>query len=295
MDDKLVHTQVKHSYVSNKFAEQNNLNCRLNAIITRETIAVALCSLDCKALYLLKSYAFSSALDNHELVTLVRNIAKVDKQLHNAIIESAKISLLSEKHLLVPSENYSSGLGNELLQLQFDIDTTDYLHRDVIESVLCENIYAFPVGFSTAAEISYPEAIVQHSHTVLLSALVEFVNKGNLERKAAFINVTKGYLDVFLFDKKNLIYANHFEWQVGGDVFYYALYSLSNLGFNVELDPLYLTGAEMAREGSNEHYVRLKRQVKNLVFMQVPYFEKEQKEFSNFWGNQYFDLLYMAK
>ena len=156
------------------------------------------------------------------------------------------IMMANKRFTMIPLELFEE----EQAELLFYHNHQKRENETVIYNILKKNnvVVIFGIDKSTYAFLNeqYPEARFYSQSTPLIEYFSIKSRLGN--SKKMYASVRKDAIDIYCFERGQLLLANSFECMQTEDRIYYLLYAWKLLEFNQERDELHLTGTLSDKE-----------------------------------------------
>lgn len=166
---------------------------------------------------------------------------------------------------LVPNRLYNETEKQAYLEKLVKLEPADRLFSDELPFADAMAIYPLHTGVVEALKTQFPEASIAHSASALARALSSLHMDESPRR--IFFNLRDGMVQVFAFEKDDLLLLNTFTFLESADLVYFLMLVYQQLSWNPGDAPLF--GAGLLVEDS-AIYRNLLRYFPNLRFVQVP-------------------------
>lgn len=166
---------------------------------------------------------------------------------------------------LVPNRLYNEGEKRAYLEKLVSLEPGDQLFSD--ELPFADAMSVYPLGSELVQELKgqYPEATFCHSASAL-SRIFCKLHSETSERRV-FFNLRDGVIQVFAFEKDDLLLLNAFHFLDSSDLVYYLMLVYQQLSWKSDEAPLF--GAGLLVEDS-AIYRNVIRYFPNFRFLDVP-------------------------
>lgn len=176
---------------------------------------------------------------------------------------SVCIMIENNRSTLIPSLLFDPSEKQTYLDFIHEKDDTTETLFDRLPQLDMVNVYGASANLLEAGLQVFPGAKTFHHSTALIySICLNFKNR--LSRGKAFIYVRESDFDLLIFDGKQLNYFNSFHLMVPGDLIYYVIFVMEQLGLNPEETEVALMG-NIDRD--SEIYELLYRYIRNIEFV----------------------------
>lgn len=128
------------------------------------------------------------------------------------------------------------------------------------------------------------------SHAKVLIDNLLIMYKNSLNQKRIFINVRKSYLDIVIFDGRNLVYFNTFNYKSKEDFIYFVIYVMDQLKLNPEEIEVIFSGMI---EKNSMIFETIYKYVRNVSFQPKPVGFSYSYLFSDIPSHYFFNLLHL--
>jgi hypothetical protein len=182
---------------------------------------------------------------------------------------------------LVPHRLFSEQACPKYFHLLQPTNQETIFGHEAIKDFGCQLVWAAPATFKPLVQQYQPRhlggSLIQQFHAL-----------SSPEGYSIFMNVRSNLAQIIVFDTRNLVFYNTFEFNKPADLLYYVLLVFDQFRINPEQVPLQVSGALM--EGT-EHFNMLHKYVQKIVFITpkaIPNLPKSDKALpAHYW----FDLL----
>ena len=231
----------------------------------------------------LKSFAIEEK-DPVKLVSAVRSIYQSDFLL-SLLYRKVRVLFDTEHYTLIPSRLYNEQEKESYFEQMVKMEDKASLLADDLRDFRAYLLYPIHQNIFSATKVQFPTAKIGHAISGVLSGCRSFTRE--TQEIYTFVNVQNRNLQVFVFDKENLLFANTFAFETSKDALYYLLLVFDQFKLKPDLSPVLLSG--MIRENS-EIYHLFFRYIKNLKFTPAPTNLKLGKQMEQEYLHQYFDI-----
>ncbi|RMG84365.1 MAG: DUF3822 family protein [Bacteroidetes bacterium] len=236
-----------------------------------------------------------SVTDDKNRILLLRDfsVAGADAQLAALdedpllplLFRKAKVAFQSPAHCLVPD------------RLFHDAHKATYL-TGVAGEVPPETVQSCPVPVVPAHLVFQPEpALFQKVKSLIPTAhfyhmgcpLILSAHKmgGFSKDQVLFVNIRDRFIQIVLFEKRNLLLFNQNRFETSRDALYHLLLVFSQFKLSTEETPVWVSGQIME---NSELYTLFYRYIKNLQLVPAPDFVQLGKRFGKTSPHLYYDL-----
>ena len=137
---------------------------------------------------------------------------------------------------LIPCSVYNQADESKILSLNTDI--FECILRDEITSQNAKLIYSVPEKIKSTIDTFFPKIKSNSLETILIKEYEKITR----EKPTAYININQNSVLITIFNKKNLIFNNSFDFITKEDLLYYVLFSFEQLKFSPEKTKVILFG-----------------------------------------------------
>ncbi len=209
----------------------------------------------------------------------------LDDSLLRLSFRSTKIALVSLESTLVPSSLFDEEKTSLYLEQTVGQDPLNTINTEFIEGLGANNIYAFNSAILSLLRTYFPQAKFYHIATSLIKAYRSLAEHSNGAQ--VYINVLQETFQVAVFDGKDLLYYNSFNYRSTKDFIYFVQLVYSQLKLKQEKTPINISG-ELVEE--SEIYKLLYRYIRNIHFVQLPPFYRFGERFNALSKHFFYDL-----
>lgn len=217
-----------------------------------------------------------------ELQTLMHQ----DKMLQLSF-KTVKISLLHQAFTFVPEELYESHNEEAYLKKVSANASNEIVGHDDLKHLSIKNIYALKFDLQRFIKESFPNAEILHNVSHLVNNLFPLVADENLKKKM-FMNFHQKQVQIILFEGKNLLFANNFQFQTGNDAAYFLMLVVNQFKLNPEIIEVALSGQI---EKDTEVYNTIFRYIRNLTFLDYTIAKDKKRAFINIENHLFLNIL----
>jgi len=175
----------------------------------------------------------------------VRNILEKTESFHHTYKE-VNILQISNRYTLIPFDLFDE----DHLENFFHYNFTQKENEKVCYNLLRRTniILAFEINQLIYKDLTerFPSCKFHTQGSVLVEHFATKSRFGN--SKKMYIYVRKNDIDIFCYERSNVILANTFHCKNTEDIIYYSLYIWKQLGFNQEKDELHLCSLKEDKE-----------------------------------------------
>jgi len=197
----------------------------------------------------------------------------------NNPFKTVKIAYDGKKSTLIPTALFDPNEKENYFNFNFPKAHHEMVVADHLLAPDAWQIYVMPNHLKETLRSTFPRCKVVHHSTLLIEAV--WANyKNRINTPYLFMNVRRHLFDILIFDGRQLIFFNTFNYQNAEDITYYLVFVLEQLNYNPEKIPLVLLGDIEAVDGLTELLLRYVRQIGNgrkndayrysYIFNQVP-------------------------
>jgi hypothetical protein len=201
--------------------------------------------------------------------------------------KTVKISLLHQAFTFVPTELYESHNEASYLQKVSANTSNEMICHDDLKYLSIKNIYALKFDLQRFIKETFPNVEIFHSISHLVNNLSPLVVNENLKKKL-FMNFHQKQVQIILFEGKNLLFANNFQFQTGNDVAYFLMLVVNQFKLNPEIIEVILSGQI---EKDTEVYNTIFRYVRNLSFLDYAIAKDKKRAFTNIENHLFLNIL----
>lgn len=210
----------------------NYVNPQINNITQQEiSIQVSLNGFS----FLIKSSETQSCLlfrnykfDKLQLIDeLIRKIEQkiVEDQYIKAEFSKAELIFISQKATLVPSEFFDTKHLKKYFEFNHNLNELDELHYTHIPAINAYNVFSVPNYLTNIFYDISHNITFKHQATSLISYGYNIASTKN----TILINIHSGFFDIVIFENKQLLLYNSFQYTNSLDFLYFFLYPLNQL------------------------------------------------------------------
>lgn len=191
-------------------------------------------------LLVLKSYLINADLKaSRKLYPALENIFSEDELLKLNFKEK-KVGFINNKNTFIPNKLFQAEEVDTYLANQVGNITTDQVFVDDLLNMEAKNIYAFDQEVYFLVKGLLPNAKFIHNATSVLSG---FLNQQTAESaKKVYVNVKGDHLQIALFDNKEVIFYNSFDFHNEQDFLYHVMLVFNQFGLSPGDNPVILSG-----------------------------------------------------
>ena len=253
------------------------------------------------------SFAYMVTDADHLILTLkdlsydsvIQKPTDLEKQIKTILAEEqflgrapkkVKIGFLNAKSTLVPDRLFNDQEQKTYLTQVTDLEEHEAVKTDQLDQIAAKNVYALDRQLLNLTTKQFPDASVYHISTALLNS---FRNLAAANEKATqlYLHIRSTEVFTFLFEGKELKFANSFPYQSTRDFIYYILMIYDQFKLETDAHPIYLSGQLLK---NSEVYRLLFRYINKVHFVEPPSIFKYGSNWGTYPKYFYFDLFSLA-
>lgn len=202
---------------------------------------LSFCILDTseKTIHFLKSIPFEKKESPHVLLEKL----KATVETHSVFEQSfAEVYCVYQNELscLVPETLFDEQNLAEYLKFNAKILKTDYLAYDHLPNIKSMNVYVPLVNINNYILETFGGFTYKHASTVLIDSLIK--RQTDVSNTQLYLNLSHTSYELLVFNNKQLLYYNSFNYHSKEDFIYYLLFTLEQLKLDPEVVKLHLFG-----------------------------------------------------
>lgn len=236
--------------------------CTLNVVIGMEGASLLAMARNGEV-RALKSWQFANAgRDLGDVESDLRHVFG-SEPLFSYPFGSTNCSLFNLNATLVPRRLFDAG--NLPSYFKILLRPAEYTYRyDELPEFDCFLVYAVEEMAVRMCEQYFPEGQVSHLATPMLKNLRDMARSDDYE---VFANVRNQAVQIFVLDRRNLLFYNAFQWSKPSDLLYFVLLIYDQFRLNTSELPLHMSGN--VREDSDT-FKLLHRYIGEIRFLGLP-------------------------
>ncbi|MEO1624792.1 MAG: DUF3822 family protein, partial [Bacteroidota bacterium] len=273
----------RQELVDTKFSEQSTSVYNLSVLAGTDRLSYFVQDSQ-HTVILLRSYDFPERGPSNDFAEKIRNVYLQDEWIRLPY-KRISFGLLDPIATLVPGRLYQKGMERAYLEAMSQLADSDNLHADFVEPLGLYNAYRVPKGVQELIQKSFEGARLYHHHTALLLAFYKLAASRSGHRM--FLNIRQQWVQIAVFDQRDLLFCNAFQFQSGKDFIYYVMLTFDQLGLKPEVVPVVLSGQITAQ---SENYRLLYRYIRHLTLVQKPDYLQFGSAFDQLPPHFFFDL-----
>lgn len=222
-----------------KFLKKNTAQYELSILLGVDSLCYAVSDSSRQVLGLRKySYARPSS-DFRSLHDALRDIALEDVLLRKPFAR-VRLAVFHPFVSLVPTRLYNDQEKKAYLEKLVHLESADRLFAD--ELPFAKAMAVYPLGAPLVQEIQvlFPQAALCHASASLARSLASSYSGEGAKR--IFINLRDGLVQVFAYEKEELLLLNTYPFLESADLVYYIMLVCQQLSWKPEEIPLFCSG-----------------------------------------------------
>lgn len=213
----------------------------------------------------LRKYAYSSPPASfRHLTPLVMEVIRDDGILRRPY-SRVRVAFFHPFAALVPNRLYNDGEKRAYLEKLLSLEPGDQLFSDELPFADAMSIYPLESSLVQELRTQYPGVTFCHSASSLSRVLCTLHTESSEQR--VFFNLRDGAIQVFAFEKDDLLLLNAFHFLDSSDLVYFLMLVYQQLSWKTEHAPLF--GAGLLVEDS-AIYRNILRYFPNFRFIEAP-------------------------
>jgi len=198
---------------------------------------------------------------------------------------SIRAGVITPYQTTIPNRLFNTQAKETYLSHLTDLGEDYELRVDPLPGFAAQNVYALPQSLIHSLRQAFPGARFFHHSTAFLRVLKSFA--GHLSGRNLFLHIWEHKLQIVLFEEKELLLINYFDYQTAKDFIYYVLLTFEQFSLKPERQNVYVSGKILT---DSEIYRQLERYLKNIHFLQPPAFLRLGSQLQQRPKYFYFDL-----
>jgi hypothetical protein len=238
----------------------------------------------------LRKYSYSSPPASfRDLASHVSGIIQDDSILRRPYAKT-RLAIFHPYAALVPNRLYNDAEKPAYLEKLIHLAPGDLLFSDELPFADAMAVYPLDGKLVESLKAEFPGATFCHAASALSRSLAPLHT--DLSPTRIFFNLRDGVVQVFAFDKDDLVLLNAFTFLESADLVYYLMLVYQQLSWKPESTPLYAAGLLVE---DSAIYRNLLRYFPNLQFVKVPaqYFQfgaRFELDFRKHWFMDLFSI-----
>lgn len=151
-----------------------------------------------------------------------------------------RIAYMSDIQTLVPGPLYEPSGNSHYLDLMFGKQANCRILSDHVEVMDAHQVFAVPEQIISAVENQLEKRRIFSFGTVLIQSIWTNYHRTNAMR--VFVNIRSGFLDLVVFNGKQVQFFNSFRQKCSEDILYYLIFVMEQLNLNPENVTVVLLG-----------------------------------------------------
>lgn len=176
-----------------------------------------------------KQYNFKNTLLVDELIRKVEALVSKES-FFSTSYSSAKLFFISQKATLVPEAFFSPEYLKKYFEFSHSMDELDELHYTYIESLKAYSVFSIPNYLTGIFYTLLPQIKFEHQGTTLIKYGLNSANKG----QSAILGINKTFFDIEIFENKELVLSNSFQYTNAMDFIYFVMYACKQLKIDLK-------------------------------------------------------------
>lgn len=237
------------SVVEDSFGQKKTYLCKLFILIGVDSFLYLVSDQENKLLltksYTLNNDALAGRLPGEQIFQIFEQDSLLKLPYANV-----KVAFHNPKQSFVPNRLYNPDKKATYLTHVAEIKRSNEIYTDDLSLLKAQNIYV--VDRATYNFVAQMFSNVQLYH--LSSALfLGFRQKAHYEKVSFYTNVRDGFLSIFLFKGKDLLFCNAFHFHSAKDFVYFIMMVFEQFNLNPKAQAINIAGD--FEEGGTEHYL----------------------------------------
>jgi hypothetical protein len=276
--------KIKSQIIEDSYSKKNSTDQELSILIGVDSFAYIVVDTN-RQPQLVRIFELNTVQSISKIVAQIQQIIQEDKPL-NLPYKRIRIAYSGFITTLIPHRLFNPDEKEQYLSQITELDSAYEFRADHLLPVDAQNVYAIEEELATFMRLSYPGTMMLHLNTVIYSQIASIAK--SVVGPSIFANIRGRNLNVFYFDKGELVFMNSFEFQASKDFVYYIMLVLNQFSLDSQKVPVYLSG-EIVEE--SEIYRLLYRYVKFIHFLSNDQLPALGPKLSASSAYQYFDLI----
>ncbi len=277
--------EARHNYqiIEDNFSENSTTTYDLSILVGIDRFFYII-SNEQQRLLKLQTYPFNNKGSYEPIRDLLKNTLVLDSHL-KATYRKTKIALFSPKMTLVPARLFKETEKKAYLERATGLSEQDYILSDAIQPLDIQNVYSFDKEVKNLLSAYFPNARYFHLSSALakaIHAMPAFADGQHL-----FLNTVGDHIQIFYFNKKNIVFHNTFKFYTAEDYVYFVMLIIEQMQLSPETVPVTLLGEMMP--DSKTHQL-LHRYIRHIHFIKRPGFYHLGQKFDDIPDHLFFDL-----
>lgn len=214
----------------------------------------------------------------------IRDIYVSDNNL-SLSFRKIRVAVNSKVYTLIPEAFYFHENEIDCLREVSDIPDELVVFSNLLPESGIRNIAAMDKSIQAALKNYFKALHLFHSLSPLISGYRYIAQ--NKSGKQLFVNLQQNLAQLLLFDSKELVFSNQFEFNTTQDCLYYLMLIFDQFQLDQEEIPVFISG--MLLENS-EIYQAMYKYIRHIGFVQVPAHLHFSEQFREVHHHFYFDL-----
>lgn len=205
------------------------------------------------------------------------------------LFRRVKITMPDIQPVLVPARLYNEYEKTTYFTELMSEGKAESIHNDEVEELALQILYPTDPMLVAVLKKQFPTAKFYNNTTPFLLGCRKTTHEE--VRHHLHVHFTQKNIYVSLFDQKNLLFSNSFNYQTAGDVLYYILLTYNQHGLDPATLPLNISGQILSNA---EIFKTLYRYIGELNFVPFPSFLNFSRKFNEVPSHFFFDLYSLA-
>lgn len=204
-------------------------------------------------------------------LSFTANLKKAFKEVECVAYNYRRIQVIidSRRFTFMPQELFQEENASLLFYHNFPKTENELVLHNTLNQYNKVILFGMDRSSYNCLKEQFPEARFFSMASLLFSHFIEKNRLGN--HRKLFVHLTPKEMDVFCYDKGQLLLANTFKCQETNDQVYYLLYLFKELGLDQMKDEIKLT--DTLTQGKESLVKELRRFVQQVTIIQNPYNE----------------------
>lgn len=186
---------------------------------------------------LFRHFNFKNTLLVDELIRKIEGLVSKEAVFSNTY-SKATLYYISQKATLVPEEFFSPEYLKKYFEYSHSMDELDELHYTYIESLKAYSVFSVPNYLTGIFYSLLPQIKFEHQGTTLINYGLNTVNK----KQSAVLGINKTFFDIEIFENKQLVLSNSFQYTNAMDFIYFVMYVCKQLKIDLKALDLQVLG-----------------------------------------------------
>ena len=239
---------ISFEFIEDTFSRRNSNQYELSILLGVDSLCYLVADAAAKV-QVVKRHSYEASYLPANFAARLDQLMREDRMLQFSF-RNIKLAVFNEHSTLIPNRLYNPEEKRTYLEKVVQLAPNQVIEVDELALANAHHLYALPSEMSKALRRYFSGARIFHSATPLYLATQK--KAAQLVSKSVFINLLGRVMQVFVYDREELLFYNSFPFATPKDFVYYTLLVFDQFNLHQEESPVFLTGEIL--ENSELHH-----------------------------------------